>query len=77
MEIKMAGKIMEELLGSSIDHKNIALAKILFSLRHDLDIHCLIGVNASQINQNDPGKFFFAQVAMISDVTILSKVTRR
>jgi hypothetical protein len=42
---------LEELLGSSIDRKNIELAKTLFSLRHDLDIHCLIGVNASQINR--------------------------
>ena len=40
---------MEGLLGSSIDEKNIELAKILFSLRHDLDVHCLIGLNTSQI----------------------------
>ena len=55
---------LEELVGSSIDHKNIDLAVILFSLRHDLDIHCLIGVNASQINQNNPGRCFLGHVAM-------------
>lgn len=55
---------MEALLGSSIDDKNIELAKILFSLRHDLDIHCLIGVNASEINQTRPGKLFLGHVSM-------------
>jgi hypothetical protein len=54
----------EKLLGSSIDRKNIELSLILFSLRHDLDIHCLIGVNASQINKHSPGRFFFGHVAM-------------
>jgi AbiU2 len=58
------GTELEELVGSSIDHKNIELAKTLFSLRHDLDIHCLIGVNASQLNKHSPGKFFFGHVAM-------------
>ena len=53
---------MEGLLGSSIDEKNIELAKILFSLRHDLDVHCLIGLNTSQIEQTGQGKFFFGHV---------------
>jgi len=39
-------------------------AKILFSLRHDLDIHCLIGVNASEINKNRLGRFVFGHLAM-------------
>jgi hypothetical protein len=55
---------METLLGSSIDEKNIGLAKTLFSLRHDLDVHCLISVNATKINQTHPGKFFLGHVAM-------------
>jgi hypothetical protein len=55
---------LEELVGSSIDHKNIELAKTLFPLRHDLDIHCLIGVNAAQLNKHSPGRFFFGHVAM-------------
>ena len=55
---------LKGLLGSSIDFKNIELAKTLYSLRHDLDIHCLIGVNASQLNKHSPGRFFFGHVAM-------------
>jgi hypothetical protein len=58
------GTKLEGLLGSSVDYKNIELAKTLFSLRHDLDIHCLIGVNASQLNKHSQGKFFFGHVAM-------------
>lgn len=54
----------EELTGSSIDRKNIELSLILFSLRHDLDIHCLIGINASKLNENSSGRFFFGHVAM-------------
>jgi hypothetical protein len=54
----------EEILGSSTDQKNIELAKILFSLRHDLDVHCLIGVDASEINKNSSGKFLFGHLAM-------------
>ncbi len=67
---------MQELLGSSIDHKNIGLAKILFSLRHDLDIHCLIGVNASQINKNSPGRFFFGHVAMRALESIILSICK-
>lgn len=55
---------MDKLLGSSVDNKNVELAKILFSLRHDLDIHCLIGVNAAKIKTNNPGRFFLGHVAM-------------
>lgn len=67
---------MDKLLGSSIDHKNIELAKILFSLRHDLDIHCLIGVNASQINKNSPGRFFLGHVAMRSLESIVLAICK-
>jgi hypothetical protein len=55
---------MEELFGSPIDHKNIGLAKILFSLRQDLDIHCLIRVNGSQIDHHRPGNWFLGHVTM-------------
>jgi len=64
---------MEGLLASSIDKKNIELAKILFSLRHDLDVHCLIGVNTSQIRQTGQGRFFFGHVQMrVLDSIILA-----
>lgn len=55
---------MESLLGSSVDDKNIGLAKILFSLRHDLDLHCLMGLNAMEINRTYPGKFVLPHMAM-------------
>ena len=55
---------MSQLLGSSIDSKNIELAKILLSLRHDLDVHCLICANASKINEASPGRFFLPHVSM-------------
>jgi hypothetical protein len=64
---------MDNLLGSTIDEKNIELAKILFSLRHDLDVYCLIGVNTSQIEQTGRGKFFFGHVQMrVLDSIILA-----
>jgi hypothetical protein len=53
-----------ELLYSPPDYKNIELAKTLLSLRGDLDIHCLIGVNASAIGAKSVGRLFFAQVDM-------------
>jgi AbiU2 len=53
---------MERLLGSSIDHKNIELAKTLFCLRQDMDIHCLIAVNVPKIKANGIGTLFFGHV---------------
>ena len=70
---------MDSLLGSSIDEKNIGLAKILFSLRHDLDVYCLIGVNTPKIEHTGLGKFLFGHVQMrVLDSIILAvaKYTR-
>src|SRR5207244_2018855 len=53
---------MEGLLGSSIDEKNIELAKTLFCLRQDMDVYCLIGVNASKIQANAIGTLFFGHL---------------
>lgn len=49
-------------LGSPIDLKNINLAKILYALRQDLDIHCLLSVNWSSIEARNAGYLFFSQV---------------
>src|ERR1051325_3794910 len=49
---------MTNYFGTNIDIKNIGLAKILWDLRQDLDIHCLISVNAAQINHANFGKLF-------------------
>jgi len=51
---------VNEILNSNIDNKNIGLLKNLFWLRQELDVHCLISVNASSINQKGVGKSFFA-----------------
>jgi hypothetical protein len=53
---------MERLLGSSIDQKNIELAKTLFCLRQDMDVHCLIAVNVPKIEANGIGTLFFGHV---------------
>src|SRR5436190_10535036 len=67
---------MEQIFCSVIDQKNIALAKTLFSLRHDLDIHCLIGVNASKINENGTAKSFFGHLAMRSIESIVLAICK-
>ena len=49
-------------MGTQIDKKNIGLAKLLAGLRDDLDIYCLISVNADNINKRGIGKLFFGHV---------------
>ena len=40
--------------------ENIGLAKLLFELRQDLDIYCLITANAGEIEEKKIGNVFFA-----------------
>ncbi len=47
------------MLNSKIDNKNIELLKNLSRLREELDVYWLIASNASNINKNGVGKFFF------------------
>lgn len=47
-----------ELIGTSIDDKNIGLAKLLYGLRQDIDTYCLISVNATEIRECGAGIFF-------------------
>jgi len=47
-----------ELIGTSIDKKNIGLAKLIYGLRQDLDIDCLIATNATEIKKCGAGVFF-------------------
>jgi hypothetical protein len=63
---------MEGLLGSSIDGKNIELAKTLFCLRQDMDVYCLISVNVSKIEANAIGTLFFGHVQkrMIESIVV-------
>jgi hypothetical protein len=51
---------MNEMLDSKMDNKNIGLLKNLFWLRQELDVYCLISVNAESINKMGIGKSFFA-----------------
>ena len=49
-------------MGTQIDKKNIGLARLLAGLRDDLDIYCLISVNADNINQKGIGKLFLGHI---------------
>src|SRR5437867_106134 len=53
------------LISTPIDHKNIGLAKLLYGLRQDLDIYCLISVNAGSINQRI-GKSFWGHLQQLT-----------
>jgi len=47
------------MLNSKMDNKNIGLLKNLFWLRNELDVYCLIAVNAESINKKGAGKSFW------------------
>jgi len=50
---------MHKLIDTPIDQKNVGLAKLLYGLRQDLDIYCLISVNTDKIKERGIGKSFF------------------
>lgn len=50
---------MNKMLNSKMDNKNIALLKDLHWLRNELDVYCLIAVNAESINKKGAGKSFW------------------
>lgn len=47
------------MLNSKIDDKNSGLLKNLYWLRQELDVYCMISVNADSINNRGVGKSFF------------------
>lgn len=53
---------MGSLLGTPLDEKYIGLAKLLYSLRQDIDVYCLISVNANAIKDIGEGQAFFGHV---------------
>ena len=57
---------MYKLIDTPIDEKNIGLARLLYELRQDLDIYCLISVNADRINQRGVGKSFFGHLQQLA-----------
>jgi hypothetical protein len=50
------------LVGKPIDRKNIDLAKVVFGLRQDLDVHAMLAVNWNMIKKRSLGIQFFTQV---------------
>ena len=68
---------MNSLMDTSTDQKNIDLVKVLHRLRQDLDIYCLIAVNAGKINDRGQGKGFFGhtqQLALASSTLGICKI---
>lgn len=63
---------MQSLINKPIDRKNIDLSKLVFALRQELDVYCLISVNADSINQRGVGTKFFGylQNLAISSITL-------
>jgi hypothetical protein len=57
---------MESFLGTPLDQKYIGLAKLLYSLRQDLDVYCLISVNARAISEIGTGQNFFGHIQRLS-----------
>ncbi len=57
---------MNKLIDTPIDQKNIGLAKLLYELREDLDIYCMISINADRIKQRGIGKIFFGRVQQLA-----------
>ena len=56
---KNGSLIVNKMLDSKIDNKNSDLLKILYRLRVELDVYCLISVNAKSINKKSAGKSFW------------------
>jgi len=57
---------MQQLIGKPIDKKNIGLSKLLYGLRQELDIYCLIGINLDIINRRGVGKLFFGHIQKLA-----------
>lgn len=56
----LTSKMDNKMLNSKMDNKNIGLLLNLFWLRQELDVYCLITVNANGIKKRGAGKSFFA-----------------
>lgn len=67
---------MQTFIGTPIDEKNIGLAKLLYGLRQDLDIYCLISVNADAINQRSVGNSFFGHLQQLAIVSITLSICK-
>lgn len=66
---------MQSLINTPTDRKNIGLSKLVYALRQELDIYCLIGANVDSLfnkNQSGIGKNFFSRLLnlAISSITL-------
>lgn len=53
---------MDSLFGTGVDLKNIGLSKLLFDVRQDLDVHCVLEGNWTEISGLSNGGMFLSQV---------------
>ena len=67
---------MSDLINTPIDGKNVGLLKLLDGLRQDLDIYCLISVNATPINQRGVGRNFWGHIQQLAQESIVLKICK-
>ena len=67
---------MQQLINSPIDRKNINLAKLVYGLRQELEIYCLISTKADSINKRGTGKKFFGYLQKLSIVSITLSICK-
>ncbi len=67
---------MSKLIGTPIDQKNIGLSKLLYELRQNLDIYCLIFVNANSIKQRGVGRNFFGYIQKLAMDSIILNICK-
>jgi len=57
---------LNPLLGTPLDQKYIGLAKLLYALRQDVDVYCLISVNVKAISEIGTGQNFFGHIQRLT-----------
>jgi hypothetical protein len=67
---------MSGLINTPIDGRNIGLLKLLYGLRQELDIFCLLSVNATTINQRGVGKNFWEHIQRLAQESIVLKICK-
>lgn len=60
----------------ALDERNIELAKILFTLKQNIDLQKIFGLNADVINEQGCGKRFFAHVQMLATESCVMSICK-
>jgi hypothetical protein len=68
--------LMQQLINTPIDRKNINLAKLVYALRQELDIYCLIAINANNIKKHGVGKNFFNYLRNLAVASITLSICK-